>query len=118
LGQDYAEKYSRKYLFSVMEIGSLTGILVSDLLYDKKISDYEDLGKKYLNAISEENIERYRSEMNETYDDVEFYKDLRQKFFIAAIGIWALNVLDSAIFPPIRPEIVEDRYSLNFSFQF
>ena len=117
-GQKYAEKHTRKILFPLLEFSSLAAILITDIIYDNKISDYEDAKNKYLNAITDKDINRFRSEMDNAYNETKSVKNLQNTFIFAAVGVWALNILDSAIFEPLRPVIVPNEYGAKYSLKF
>jgi len=103
LGQRYGEKYTRQYVFSILEISTLAGILISDLIYDAKVEDYTTSRDEYLNAISEASIISSKLAMDDAYNDLETVKNWRQTFVVAAVGTWILSILDAAIFKPICP---------------
>ncbi len=117
-GQHYAEKKTRTHLFPILEACALTGAVISDLIYDDHISDYNTARRKYMSAISEKDISRFREQAQDAYDSAGSAKDTRRGFVYAAAGIWLLNILDAAIFPPVQPVLLPDQYGLNLSVPF
>jgi hypothetical protein len=104
LGQRYAEKQTRFRLFSWLEATSLLGAVVSDLVFDVKIKDYHDRRRDYLQALSEENLNATRQQMDDAYLRAESAETWRDAFVFAGAGIWLLNLLDAALLPPLRPQ--------------
>jgi hypothetical protein len=71
-----------------------------------------------MSAISEPDISRFREQAQDAYDSAGSAKDTRRGFVYAAAGIWVLNILDAAIFPPVQPVLLPDQYGLNLSVPF
>jgi hypothetical protein len=117
-GQHYSEKHVLGNIFMLSEIVALAGIMISDLVYDHRISDYHDVRKEYENAITLEGIEHYRNRMNDQYSKVENARDVREKFIYASIGIWMLNILDSALLSPVYPRVSGDQLGLTLKLRF
>jgi len=117
-GQHYSEKHVRGNIFMISELVALGGIMIADLVYDHRISEYHDVRNEYENAITLEDIEHYRNKMNDQYSKVENARDVREKFIYASVGIWALNLLDSALLPPVYPRIANDQLGINLKFRF
>lgn len=103
LGQRYAEKKTRAKIFTTLELASIAGIIGSEISFASRKDTYNTRRDEYFAAISEEDILHTRQAMDDAYNDIESSRDLRKFFIITAVGTWALNILESALFPPIRP---------------
>ncbi len=115
-GQSYGEKRFRQYFFPILEGSALLGVITINFLYTHRINIYNDRRKIYLSAIDEQEINRTELAMQVAYNDVTSAKDWRRLFITSAVLVWGLNILDAAVFSPIRPFKVPEkfnRYGLN-----
>jgi len=105
-GQYYAEKKTRAILFTSLELASLAGIAISNAVYEHHIDEYEANREKYIKAVDPLSIREYKGKMNQSYDSIGSARDYRRVFTYSAIGVWVLNVIESAIFDPICPAFI------------
>ncbi len=96
-GQIRSEQYGRGILFAGAELVSLIGLMVSDIQYSRAAEDYNDARTSYLGADYIGDAVHYYDLMNEKWDDAERLNNYRNVFLGAAIGIWAINIIDMAI---------------------
>ena len=102
LGQIYVEREFKGYLYTVSEIGLITAAAASIALYNQAVVNYNSARDEYLLQIEEDEIIRTRRNMNDRYDEVTRYKDMRDGLMMLAAGFWFWNVLDVYIWnePP------------------
>ncbi|MBN2088734.1 PEGA domain-containing protein [candidate division KSB1 bacterium] len=109
-GQYYGEKKFRQYFFPILEGSALFGVITTNFIYNHRIGIYEDRQKAYLSAIDAHEIDRTEQAMRVAYQDVTSAKDWRRLFITTAIAVWGLNILDAAIFSPLRPYKLADKF--------
>ena len=102
LGQIYVEREFKGYLYTVSEIGLITATAASIILYNQAAVNYNSARYEYILQIEENEIIRTRRNMNDRYDEVTRYKDMRDGFIMLAAGFWLWNMLDVYIWnePP------------------
>ena len=96
-GQIRSEQYGRGILFAGAELVSLVGLFVSDIQYSRAVDDYNAARTSYLGADYIGDADLYYDRMNEKWDDAERLHNYRNAFLYAAIGVWAINIIDMAI---------------------
>lgn len=111
-GQYYGEKRFRQYFFPILEGTALIGVVTTHFIYHHRINIYDDRRNAYSSAINEQEIDRTEQAMLVAYNDVSSAKDWRRFFITTAVVIWGLNMLDAALFPPLRPFKIQDEFNL------
>ena len=96
-GQIRSEQYGRGILFAGAELVSLVGLFVRDIQYNRAVDDYNAARTSYLGAEYIGDAVYHYDRMNEKWDDAERLHNYRNAFLGAAIGIWAINIIDMAI---------------------
>jgi len=100
LGQNYQEKTIRSWGYGIAFFTSL-GLGVNYMVkYNNSVKDYNSVRIKYEEAIDEDEINKYRNEMNALYDDINSNETLRNTFYITAGVIWLWNMIDVIYLPP------------------
>ncbi len=117
-GQYYSDKHSRKMLFAFSEIVALSGVLTNHLLYESKLNEFHEALRDYQQAFDITTIETARRRIESSHKSLTHYHKLRSQWTTASIIIWAFNIAEASIFPPIRPAYVRNGYGATLSFQF
>ncbi|MBN2010234.1 PEGA domain-containing protein [candidate division KSB1 bacterium] len=117
-GQKYGEKTGRGNLLLIGEIVSLTGVLTTNIMYETKLNDFNEAQDTYKRAFNGADIENARKDMLSAHDDLVTLDDQRRTWTSAALAIWAIGLIDAAIFPPLRPEYVHNGYRVSMSLAF
>ncbi len=99
-GQAYQEKSVQTWLYPILVAGGMGGSYLMVNNYNTAVDDYDKARELYLEAFSDEDINRTRTTMDKAYDDVESAENTRNIMFIATGAIWLWNVLDTVILPP------------------
>jgi len=97
-GQVRAGHYGRGSLFLGGELVALTTLVVSDIQYDRAVEQYDRAKAAYLNASYIGDAREQYDSMIEQWDRAEDMHGIRQKALYAAIGVWAVNVVDMILF--------------------
>ena len=84
-------------LISFSQLTSLTTMVLVDASYREAVDRLDSAKAKYLKAVSIEEIERSRDEMNSSKRDADDLHRLRQLSFGITLGIWGYNLLDSLL---------------------
>ena len=100
MGQAYAGKDGRAILYPVLQVATLAGAYWSINNYNNKVDEYEKSQIAYHTAVTDADINRTRSRMQDVYDAVSNAESTRNVMIGLAAGIWLWNVLDAVIWPP------------------
>jgi hypothetical protein len=93
-GQMRAGRYGRGALLVSAEIISLTGLLMADIQYDRTVEQYDRARARYLTASYIGDARASYDTMLEKWDNAENLNRYRNAFLGAAIGVWAIGVVD------------------------
>lgn len=118
-GQTRAGDYGRAVLFAGSEVAALTALVISDIQYDRAVEEYDDARAAYLGAAYVGDREEQQAIMLAKWDDAENLHRYRNYALGAAIGVWALNVVDRIVFdrtsqPPVVLESRPGGFALAF----
>jgi Family of unknown function (DUF5683) len=109
-GQVRAGHYGRGALFLSAELVSLSALGVTDLQYHRTVEQYDRARAAYLGAqYIGDAVESYDL-MRQKWDDADGLYHYRTAATVAAIGVWAVNVVDMILFdehggPPLSMEL-------------
>ncbi|MCK5145831.1 PD40 domain-containing protein [bacterium] len=105
LGQFYKGQKLKGSMFILSEVAAVAGVVLFQSQLAAHYDDVEKYKQQYAEAVLPEVAdERYRQWKN-SYEDWESAQKMRNIFAISAIGIWGLNLLDSALgFPRMLNE--------------
>lgn len=122
-GQIRAGKYGRGALLVSAEIISLTALLMTDIQYDRAVEQYERARAFYLTAQYIGDAHEYYDTMHEKWDDAENLHKYRNVLFGAAVGVWAIGIVDMLVGgdaeePPVTLDITHDGFSVTKTFSF
>jgi hypothetical protein len=93
-GQVRAGHYGRASMFIGAEIVSLTALVVTDIQYNRAVDQYERAKVYYEQATyMGDAVSEYYS-MREHWDSADDFYGYRRTALYAAIGVWAVNVVD------------------------
>ena len=102
LGQFYSGKKLLGTGFLVGEL-AVAGIFAATFsTYQTATDDYNNYNELYLNEENQELIAEYRTKVLKSHEDIEASKALMDIFASAAVGIWALNVVDAFLMKPVN----------------
>ncbi|HEY5132103.1 MAG TPA: DUF5683 domain-containing protein [Candidatus Krumholzibacteriaceae bacterium] len=108
-GQVRAGHYGRGSIFLSAEIVSLTTLVISDIQYDRAVEQYDRARALYLHATYIGDAVQEYDRMHAQWDSAERLHGYREKALYAALGVWAVNVVDMILFdekgePPLSFE--------------
>ena len=108
-GQVRAGHYGRGSIFLSAEIVSLTTLAISDIQYNRSVEQYERARALYLHATYIGDAVQEYDLMHARWDSAEKLHGYREKALYAALGVWAVNVVDMILFdekgePPLSFE--------------
>lgn len=87
-------RYTRGTLFMSAEIILLTGVLMSNIQYDRDVDQYEDAEISFRNATYIEDKLYYHGQMMDRWEDADNMNTYRKLLAGAAIGVWVVNIAD------------------------
>ncbi len=96
-GQYYMGERNKGILISFSQLTSLTTMVLAEASYREAVDRLDSAKAKYFEAISIEEIESSRDEMNSSKRDADDLHRLRQLSFGITLGIWGYNLLDSLL---------------------
>ena len=109
LGQKYSEHTVRAIIFPLLELAAIGGAVWANNEFTNAANLYTQSKQDYINAITEDEINLSRTEMDKKYKTATAKRDQRTLIIGAAAGIWIWNVIDTAIWgPKIK---VKNKYS-------
>jgi hypothetical protein len=97
-GQVRAAHYGRGSIFLSAELVSLTTLLISDIQYDRSVEQYNRARALYLHATYIGDAVQEYDQMHAKWNSAERLHDYRQTALYAALGVWAVNVVDMILF--------------------
>jgi hypothetical protein len=122
-GQVRAGRYGRGSLMAAAEIVTLTSLVMVNIQYDRTVEQYERARVFYLTSGYIGDIEHYYDEMKRKWDDADRLHTYRNVLAGAAVGIWAISLLDMVLFddddgPPLSLGIGRDGFTVAKTFSF
>jgi hypothetical protein len=93
-GQMKAGRYGRGALLVSAEIVSLTALFMADIQYDRAVEQYDRARALYLSARYIGDARTSYDTMLDKWDDAENLHTYRTAFLGAAIGVWAIGIVD------------------------
>jgi hypothetical protein len=97
-GQIRAGHYGRGALFMSGEMVALTTLMIADIQYHRAVEQYDRAKASYLHAsYIGDAVDEYTL-MHERWDSADDLQGKRQTALYAAIGIWAVNIVDMVFF--------------------
>lgn len=100
LGQRYSERKVKSFFFPLMELVSIGGIYWADQKYDKEAKKYSESIQLYQSAISTNEIDITRNQMEQSYISANDAKKQRNMAIGISAGIWIWNIVDVLIWGP------------------
>ena len=102
LGQFYSgnKLFGTGFLAGELAVAGLFAATFST--YQTATDDYNNYNELYLNEENQELIAEYRTKVLKSHKDIETSKALMDIFASAAVGIWALNVVDAFLMKPVN----------------
>jgi hypothetical protein len=122
-GQVRAGHYGRGALFMSGELVALTTLVIADIQYNRAVEQYDRAKASYLHATYIGDAAGDFAIMNERWNSADDLYGIRQTALYAAIGIWAVNVVDMIIFdsegePPLSISARSDGFLVTGSLSF
>ncbi len=99
-GQVRAGHYGRGALFMSGELVALTTLVIADIQYNRAVEQYDRARASYLHATYIGDAVGEHTIMHERWNSAEDLNGLRRTMLYAAVGIWAVNVVDMILFDP------------------
>lgn len=102
-GQRYAGQGTKGYAFTMLAAGAAAAFLIADNDFDSKYDEFVDLRDRYDSLRVHGTVDELAAlspELNRTQDDAYDAENMRRITIGAAIGVWALNVIDALLFFP------------------
>jgi len=97
-GQVRAGHYGRGSLFMSGELVALATLAIADIQYNRAVEQYDRAKASYLHASYIGDASDEYSLMHERWNSADDLYGIRQTVLYAAIGIWAVNVVDMVFF--------------------
>lgn len=95
LGQHYLDRSREGYLFNGLEIGGLVTALIGEFAFQNHKDDYLLMFDEYQRALSESDIEFFRSAAEEAHRKMDDADSLRKTGLLVAAGAVVVSVLDA-----------------------
>ena len=111
-GQSYKENTGRGWFYGLSFLAGAAGAYYFTDRYNKTVKDYNAIRQQYQAAVDYNQVLTLGDQMESQYKKVEDNEKLRNYFYIAAAGIWLINVLDAAFMPPGWEKT--DKYAFHF----
>ncbi len=99
-GQIYADQTAKGAFFFIAEAVALGGLVWTQSNYVDTKDTYEQALADYRNATQIDEIESAWDDVQQTYSDAEDWERKRDVWLYAAVGIWAINVVDAFMISP------------------
>ncbi len=103
-GQFYSEKTTKGVIFLAAEAVAVGGLIWADSKRSDSERNYKNAVRDYQEADQIEDIDDAWDEVLRTYDDLDSWHETRRRWFYAAAGIWAINLIDAVVFSSPRPQ--------------
>jgi len=109
-GQVNSGHYGRGALFLSAELVSLTTLVIADIQYNRSVEQYDRAKASYLHATYIGDAAYEYESMHSRWNSANGLHGYRQAALYAAIGIWAVNIVDMILFdekeePPLSFEV-------------
>ena len=122
-GQIRAGRYGRGALLASAEIIALTGLLMADIQYNRAVEQYDRARAFYLSSQYIGDAYYYYNVMNEKWDDADNLHTYRNILLGAAVGVWAVGVVDMMWGggddgPPLSLDVSNGGFVVSKSFSF
>ncbi len=98
LGQIESGHYGRGGLFLGAELVSLSALGIIHLQYDRAVDEYDGAKAEYLNARFIGDAVTSFDLMHKKWNDANELYRWQTAATVAAIGVWAVNIVDMALF--------------------
>ncbi|MBN2423716.1 MAG: PEGA domain-containing protein [Calditrichaceae bacterium] len=122
-GQAYQDKHNKQYIFPLLFASTSIGTALSIINYNNSVDIYNSAKFNYQYSFKESDVNFYRNQMEESYNDLENAELMRKFFIISTISVWLWNVIDTIIVPPkwqdeilISTNLQNNRISTEFKF--
>lgn len=99
-GQMYSDQTAKGAFFFIAEVVALGGLVWTQSNYVDTKDTYEEAVADYRNATQIDEIELAWEDVQSTYSDAQDWESKRDVWMYAAIGIWAINVVDAFMISP------------------
>ncbi len=122
-GQMRDGRYGKGTMFMGAELVLLTGVLMSNIQYDRDVEQYEDAAASFRNATYIGDKLYYHQQMMDRWDDADRMDTYRKLLAGAAAGVWIINIVDmiwseDRRVKPVSLDIKEDGFLITKSFSF
>ena len=122
-GQIRDGRYGRGTALVSAELVSLLGLVITDIQYSREVDKYESWRATYFAADYIGDKRAAFDTMNEKWNEAEDLHRYRNYFLGAAIGVWAIGVIDMAIGgeaspPPLALEARRDGFLVTRTIHF
>lgn len=122
-GQVQSGHYGRGALFLSAELVSLTALLITDIQYDRAVEQYDRAKALYLSASNIGDAVAEYERMHSNWDSAEELNGYRKTALYAAVGVWAVNILDMILFDtkeeaPLALELRREGFLVTASLSF
>ncbi|MFO7914255.1 MAG: DUF5683 domain-containing protein [Candidatus Krumholzibacteriales bacterium] len=122
-GQMRDGRYGKGTTFMGAELVLLTGVLMSNIQYDRDVEQYEDAAALFRNATYIGDKLYYHQQMMDRWDDADRMDTYRKLLAGAAAGVWIINIVDmiwseDRRVKPVSLDIKEDGFLITKSFSF
>ena len=96
-GQRYAEFHKKGNIITFLQVITLAGAVITSLSASNATSTYNEAISAYKKAHHEDEINLYRSDMQDGYNDVKSASNLQTAAFAAFLGIYTWNIVDAVL---------------------
>ncbi|MBD3178695.1 MAG: hypothetical protein GF417_03335 [Candidatus Latescibacteria bacterium] len=122
-GQMKDGRYGKGTLFMGAELVLLTGVLMSNIQYDRDVDQYEEASAAFRSATYIGDKLNYNRQMMDRWDDADRMDTYRKVLAGAAVGVWLLNIADMVWsedqkVKPVTLDVREDGFLVTKSFSF
>ena len=122
-GQVQSGHYGRGALFMGAELVSLTTLAIADIQYNRSVEQYDRAKASYLHASYIGDALYEYDIMHARLDRADELHGYRQAAFYAAVGIWAVSIVDMILFddkgePPLSLEVRRGGFLVTGSLSF
>jgi hypothetical protein len=123
-GQIRAGRYGRGALLVSAELIVLTGLMMTDIQYDRAVEQYDRARAFYLNAQYIGDARYYYDTMNEKWNDAEDLHTYRNILLGAAVGVWTIGIVDMMWGgggdggPPLSLDVSSHGFTVSKTFSF
>ena len=122
-GQMRDGRYGKGSLFMGAELILLTGVLMSNIQYDRDVEQYEDVSASFRSATYIGDRLYYHQQMVDRWNDADRMDTYRKVLAGAAAGVWIINIVDvmwgeDQKVKPVSLDINENGFLITKSFSF